>query len=336
MQYGGLRWVSSNRSVVSSLIQMKKLLVFFLVTAITTAAAAEAGEKILKRQSKQESKRTEARGVADKPASIPTPASVFTMSMIAGDRLDPSYTGPAINQVISEVEKFTSLRKGEFESTEDYNARKADAIKREFLGGLHLNDTFAFVVPVAAKQSDPLPIKYSFNADIDELRIFITPERFLPSETSELIYKTSSYTGLNQLNLFFKIESEADYQASNAYGATTTVHKTIISTAGVLAEAGSFLELRNERQRGLPAAVAQIKLDASKVRGEILHLKSLLIVKPVEPFIIKNDLHNEPTWNYPSEVLITSKYLFARVLGVIVFSGTSGEVFARLPENFGK
>src|SRR4026207_364899 len=65
----------------------------------------------------------------------------FSMAIIEGARIDPGYTGMPMAEIIDAIEKMNwGLKKGEFESTADYNARRAAALSRTFLGDLSLQD----------------------------------------------------------------------------------------------------------------------------------------------------------------------------------------------------
>jgi hypothetical protein len=100
--------------------------------------------------------------------------SKFSLDRLGSDRIDPNYTGIPIAKVVESIEKISGSVKGEFESTAEYNVRKAVALSEKFMGDLSLDDTFAFVFPVPAHVLRS-SFGYQFNADTSEVSLFALP-----------------------------------------------------------------------------------------------------------------------------------------------------------------
>ena len=166
----------------------------------------------------------------------------FSMSVLERDRIDPSYASIPVSMVVNAIEKMTNTEKGEFESTADYDARKAAALTTQFLGDSTVGDAFAFVLPVAAGPRFSDGMKYSFDADTSEVRVYVLPK---PSSmngirrSSPKSWRKSS--GLDQFDLDNKVDSTETYQASNAYGAEVTVEKTVSTRLGIAANEIPFV-----------------------------------------------------------------------------------------------
>jgi hypothetical protein len=65
-------------------------------------------------------------------------------------------------------------------------------------------------------------------------------------------------------------------------------------------------------------------------------MKALVVMKLSAPYVLYNFIHEEPTRDSPTKFTLQEKYLTGDVLGIVYYSGQTGEIFARLPEDFGK
>lgn len=262
----------------------------------------------------------------------------FSMSILERDRVDPSYASIPVSMVVNAIEKMTNTEKGEFESTADYDARKAAALTTQFLGDSTVGDAFAFVLPVAAGPRFSDGMKYSFDADTSEVRVYVLPK---PSSmngirrSSPKSWRKSS--GLDQFDLDNKVDSTETYQASNAYGAEVTVEKTVSTRLGIAANEIPFVTHKRVKNYPNPIPSVQFNMENSKAARELPALKTLVVMKLAdEPYVVYDRMRVEPTRDSPTEEIIWSKYLTGNVLGIVFYSGLTGEIFARLPESFGK
>lgn len=323
---------------------MKKCCIF-LVVVTSLAGTCFAQEKpTAKKEQQAKSKQTkvqpapvtEAKQAPKKPVVIK-----FSMSMLEVGRIDPRYTGFPAAEVIAAIEKLTGSQKGEFESTADYNARKAAALTAKFLDDSSVEDIFAFSVPVGkgGKYSDGL--RYEFNADTGNVNLYALPKssKYLSlNGIGAPDYQTNrrESRGLDQFTLSTKIESQSTYQGSNAYGATVTVEKTHMSSAGIAANRIPFLKFERDFVYANPAVASQFKLDNAQAAAELPELKALIVMKLSEPYVVYNFTHKEPKRDSPTDISMQAKFLTGDVLGIVYYSGRTGEIFARLPEAFGK
>jgi hypothetical protein len=263
-------------------------------------------------------------------------ARKFSMAIIEGDRVDPKYPGFQVSDVVRAFEKATSLIKGEFESTAEFNARKATALAGKFLGGSSVEDILAFVVPVA-KRNILGSLGYEFDPDTNELGLFVLPM----VEPMNGLGAPSRDQGmqndlLDRINLERRADSRKTYEASNAYGAKVTVDEITSTTLGIAAFPISFLTDVRQRTYLNPSPSTQIKMENSRAAKELRSLKAMVVMKPASPYLAYHFDHKEATRDDPMELVNQQKYVFGNVLGVVFYSGLTGEVFARLPEGFGK
>lgn len=307
---------------------MKKWLVFAVVMSLSgvcsaqTKPMAKGGKSVLVSPVKQKHK---------KP-----PIAKFSMNMIESDRVDPGYPGMPLTEVLSAIEKILVVKKGEFESTDEFNARKSAVLSRKFLSESSVEDIFAFVQPVDTASKYSIGLKYSFDPDTSEVRLFAIPRSASVNGIGAPDYQPSQSKSKSRdiFTFVYKTESESTYQGSNAYGATVTVKKSVGSTLGIAVDEIPFLNFTRVYSDPIPAA--QFKLENAKAAKELPALKAILVMKLADPYIVYDFYHEKAKRNSPTETSMQHKYLTGNVLGIVFYSGLTGEVFARLPESFGK
>lgn len=292
-------------------------------------------------QTKQEQRQPAAKPAAAAPAKAEAPKPLppkFTLKMIEGEKLDPAFAGIVLVDLISAVEKSISVKKGEFESTSDFNARKAAALSVKFLGDYGIDDTFAVVRSVTSGGRYPRGFSYTFNPDTSEVSLYVLPTSSTLNGIGAPDYQTNRREGRG-LDLFefdTKMESQSTYQGSNAYGATVTVEKSIMSASGIASSQVPFLNFKREMFYMNPSFALQFKMDNSKAAKELPAMKALIVFKLAEPFVQYNFVHKEPKRDSPTDISMQYKYVSGNILGIVYYSGVTGEVLARLPDSFGK
>jgi hypothetical protein len=279
--------------------------------------------------------------VSVKPAE-PT-VKKFTLAAIQGDRVDLAATRLPVETLIDAVKKAAVVsKKGEFESTADYEARRTAARSTIFLSGSTLNDTFAISIPVSKWAHEQLA--YTFNPDASEGAFFVLPAT--STGGSKGIFEKREYgpeSGIDFFkNLANNILSKSTYEGSNAYGAKVTVEKTVSVTYGLAANRIPFLPFSRKDYYGsdlasaLNLAVIRFKMDGATASKTIPDLKALIVFSIREPFIMEDGIHVEPKRDRPVDIMGSFQYLRIDVIGIVWYSQATGEIFARLPENFGK
>ena len=279
--------------------------------------------------------------VAVKPAE-PT-VKKFTLAAIQGDRVDLAATRLPVETLLDAVKKAAVVpKKGEFESTADYEARKTAARSASFLGGSTLNDTFAISIPVSKWAHQHLA--YTFNPDASEGAFFVLPAT--STGGTKGIFEKREYGAESGIDFFTdlasKILSRSTYEGSNAYGAKVTVEKTVSVSYGLAANRIPFLTFARKDYYGSDLtsasnlAVIRFKMDGATASKTIPDLKSLIVFSLRDPFILEDGMYVEPKRDRPREIISSDPFLRIDVTGIVWYSQATGEVFARLPENFGK
>jgi len=262
----------------------------------------------------------------------------FTLKMIEGERLDQGFPGISLTDLINAVERGASVRKGEFESTSDFDARKAAALSVKFLGDYGVDDTFAVVQSVSSSGGITRVLRYTFNPDKSEVSVFVLPSSSTLNGIGAPDYQTSrrEERGLDIFDFDTKMESQSTYQGSDAYGATVTVQKSTMLGSGIAATPVSFLNFERKFIYSNPSAALLFKMENSKAARELSELKALIVFKLVEPYMHYNFVQKKPTRDSPMDIAMQYKYISSNILGIVYYSGLTGEIFARLPDSFGR
>jgi len=320
---------------------MKKWFVIAVVTSLASVCLAQTKPTTKKMRAlagpgKKEQKKEQPVKAKQEPKKATT--AKFSMGMIEGDRIDLGYRLLPIAEVVDAIEKLSGQEKGEFESTSDFNARKASALTGKFMGDSSVEDTFAFVVRVAKGGAYSDGLKYDFNADTREVRLFALPKSSSMNGIGAPDYQTSrrQSNGLDQFDLDFKIDSTKTYEASNAYGAKVTVEETVSTVLGIAVNKIPFLTFKRESYYSDPIPSVQFNMENAKAARELPALKALVVMKLADPYVVYDFMHSKPTRDKPTEITSQGKYLTGNILGIVFYSGLTGEVFARLPDRFGK
>ena len=66
-------------------------------------------------------------------------STAHSLDILETGRLTPGYKGISIEYIVNVVEKLASVKRGEFEKTADFNARKS-WMRSTYLGDLSLDD----------------------------------------------------------------------------------------------------------------------------------------------------------------------------------------------------
>ena len=315
---------------------MKKLLAVAIASCLTSLCLAETTVTTNKMYAlTNKSKKVQKKKlISDKQEKKNDFETKFSMSIIEGDRINPDYASLPIAQVVDSIEKLSDQVKGEFESTADFNARKAAALSEKFMGELSVDDTFAFTVPVVKIIStNSAGLNYDFNADTGKLSLFALARS---SSMNGIRDSTKRIDGLDQFDLDFKVNSTNTYQASNAYGVSVSVTNTATTRLGIAANKIPFLTYWRESYYFYPTPQVQLDIDNTKAARELPALKAIIVIKLKDPYIAYEYMHFKPTIDKPTEMSSQGKYLIGNVLGIVFYSGLTGEVFARLPDAFGK
>ena len=275
--------------------------------------------------------------ISEKASSLKTSKFKFSDEMLEGNRIDLRYTGYQATEVIAAIEKNTRIKKGEFESTAEYTARRDSILKTKFLDNSNLDDIYGFIVPVSklAEYSDG--IRYKYDVDIGTLKLYVLPSssKYTPLNGvggPEYDINKPEIQMLDQFKLSTKVDSKRSYMASNAFGATIPVEEISMSRAGLAVNPINHLNFERDIIYSTPTVAAEVRMDRSKAAAELPLMKALIVMKLTSPYIVYNATHKKPKRDSPSDIFVQEKFLTGDVIDIIYYSGRTGEVFARVSE----
>jgi hypothetical protein len=196
------------------------------------------------------------------------------------------------------------------------------------------------VAPVEKFVSYDPQFSYTYNADTGNVNLYTLPSPTSPYErgqsaddVKQVIEKMDTFTTQK------KTLSNSKYLATNAFGAKTVVNKTVSTNVGIAANKIPFLKFEREiiydTQDSQAIIAHQFKMNNTEAATELPALKVLIVMKLTAPYIVYDLSRFEPTRDIPIDSTVMERYLTGDVLGIVYYSGRTGHIFARLPENFG-
>ena len=253
--------------------------------------------------------------------------------------LPVQFVGHSPAGVADALAKVLDVKKGEFETSVQFEARRDEALTRPILGTLTLNDRLLFTVSVKKHTTYSSGLSYDYDADKQQLSLFVVsletkpngiggPNMSLP--TIESIRTRSNALGLITVELTSEKISENEYSASNAYGATLKVSSTAYKSVEIGAALPAFVPKRT-RFDAPPEPAMIIAMPVNRAQTLLPSLRALLITKSVPPYLEYNFIHSAPTRNAPSEFSSQQRLIRADIEQVWFFVPASGEVVAKLP-----
>lgn len=322
---------------------MKKWIALTIIAAFSSAAFSQVESSFKKNISaKQESKKQKVNKPNSNTKSTPVKATVekFSMEMLETGRIDPGYEGMPAIDIINSIERLLGEKKGEFESTAAYNLRKTNALTQNLLNNIHIKDAIVFKVSVSSGSNFlGNGFKYTYNPDASEAHLYILPKTYsfngigAPDSLNEYLHNSDK---LDLFDLDFKVIDKSTYQAGNAYGATIPVEKITALKMGLALTKIPFLHFKRNFEYYNADPAVRFNIENSKAEKELSSLKALIFIRLSKPYIIYDFNHSDPTRNRPVEHSTQSKFLTGSLDGIVFYSGKTGEIFSRVPDNFGQ
>ncbi|MDR2838256.1 MAG: hypothetical protein LBV49_06750 [Azonexus sp.] len=252
----------------------------------------------------------------------------FSLKTLEAGRIDPGFTGVSASAIVDAIDAIKNIKKGEFESTEEFESRKSEAYTKKIIGNIGLGDLFPIVVQVGKYDSQGHSLGYSYDADATEVIWHLNPQKkpykdvFVVTDAASNIVSKNSY-------LIERVVLQVDrYQANNAFGAVVEVEKTSMAEYHFVVD--TVDNLKNYYNATVPFGM---KMDAKTATKELPALKILLIVKLKSPYLLyMSENRIEPTFKSPRGFIVSQKPLFGDIVKIIFYSGVTGKIFAQFPD----
>ena len=260
-----------------------------------------------------------------KKASGNQPIAPFSLHVIAGNHMNQNFRGHPIDRILAALKKNLACEsQDEFETTADYNARRAADVSRPFLGGLTVADTFAFVVPFVSDREGG-SVQYSYDPDTITARLLVisSVDRWNGISDNYYCYNETEFWG------------EASNKISRSYIDLTRSEKLDegeFMFEGIAFTPNSFLARDNDNSP--PVVLLQSLMESARAKRFLPSLKALFVFKLTKPYVIVN--YEGKEYGRYFGTVIQRDFLYGDILGLVIFSAETGEIIGRFPENFGK
>jgi hypothetical protein len=242
-------------------------------------------------------------------------------------RLPPNFAGHDIKLIYAGLARRKErAEKGEFETTQEFEARKLRETSAPISPGLSLDSLLAFDIKNSSGET-------IYDADAKAMTVAIA-----------LGKPMSGTTFLGSMR-DFTVESayEKDsYEGSNAYGAKVQVTRHRGTSFGLAIDNFKDFGMKRyltslTRKLGYSADlhktdafVIEISMDVETAKRVKSGLTALAVVKLSHPPTFTGTFYSKPTYNKPDEYFVIHNYLSAHLLELWIYDKNTGEVFAKL------
>lgn len=234
-------------------------------------------------------------GAADKQSAARLQYSTEQFD-IASVTLPPRFEGNSAPALYQALAKPTSLKKGEFETSAQFESRRVEAWSKPYLGRISIQDAISVSVAPPGEESN---VKLTFDADRSLMNLQLS-KAYTPRGCSFLLASNSKRTG--------------SYVGSNAFGVKANVNKYDVTSfcIGGLGDTNISFPIPREK--------------AAKVKS---NLRALLIGTVAPPYTSVSEDYSAAKIDNPAEVIFRAYILHLNVEQIWVYDWTSGEVLYR-------
>jgi hypothetical protein len=236
----------------------------------------------------------QASGTAKKPAgTLRYSAETFSTASIA---LPPRFNGNSPFALYEALLKLHALKKGEFESTKQFESRQSEFVKKPFLGEISPATKISISLDPPQNEHD---FALAYDADTSQMKLRLAEKGF-PIGCTLSLGRTSRQTG--------------SYVGSNAFGVKARVTKhevTYFCLGGNIGHEVAF------------------PVDPEKARKVKPNLRVLLIGSLAAPYRSESSDYSEATISDPVEVSYSAYILHLDVEQVWVYDWMTGEIVYR-------
>lgn len=237
------------------------------------------------------------------------------------NRLPPNFVGHLGKDVADALSKVIHAKKGEFETSAQFEARRKEAISRPYLGSLTVEDNLLLTSDITKGYG---PVSYKYDADAQKATVKISVEEVSPNGIGGDYSALSSalrdrLAKVSRIELSSDATRRRDYTASNAMGASISVRETNFEEVSVGLGSIPF------------DSSAVFEISPSRAQELLPNIKILFEVKLIDPYLEYNYERKKPTFDSPSEITRSDRLIRADVKQVWLFSSSTGEVLAKLP-----
>lgn len=235
---------------------------------------------------------------------IPMPdASSYSATAfdISSTSIDPLYNGHNLGILWNTINQ-TLSSKGKFESTTEFEKRKASISTIPLIGDMGINSTF-----VAKKTL--LPGNVAYDADKKKMMVFVNSDAEI-CDTK----KTFQYTIYTD---FRSSQEFSTYTGENGFGANTEIKKFAsgrVDLAGVNIK--SKFDKAPKDRRSFQFEMSVDPTEAQRLEG---NLSTLVFFKPKAPYLGGVNWHSSPTRQEPIDVSLDRFMIFCEIQAIWLY-----------------
>lgn len=262
------------------------------------------------------------------PATLEV-ATKFTPSFLSSGMIDPKFKGASPSNLVSSLEGLQDIKKGEFEKTEDFNKRKANALSVKLIDDYGVEDVFPLVIDVSKYSTCLHGIMYGYNPDTSKATLHLSayPESY-GDRNFISGYDSQKY---DTFELGREYQKDRTYVGSNAFG----VQANVTEVEGVIYTIASkkidFVPGKRTLSCFEKEALFKFSMDAETAAKELPTLKALIMLKVKPPYVLYRNFHQGATRSDLTETKVMTKALYGDVVGIVIYSGTTGKIVTRFP-----
>jgi formylglycine-generating enzyme required for sulfatase activity len=236
-------------------------------------------------------------------------SSIENYSVVPFDQsikvLSPQYPGHDAAALFNRIEAVVNAKKGEFETTEEFQSRIKAEYSKPLVGSLRWDSIYAV-------QVEGCEVIYDADAQVFHIKCEPTP-----------VYSATSETIIGGRSFRFKtaITSSRQYAAQNVFGATFEVTSTRWET----------FQISFTNWLWGPALVSEIPINRQEAPIIKPNLKALLVGKLSVTNPTRSGFrYRAATFESPTEISDWLYYIDIDLMEVLFYDYTSGRIFSRL------
>ena len=229
------------------------------------------------------------------------------------ERLPANYRGMNPEVIYQNFKRQEELeKKGEFETSDQYNSRISRMRGLPILGALRRDGIFAFAVD---------NLKTTYNADARELEALVRLGAVWKNVTPD--------PGLRAFSLKTKI-LRRKYVGQNAMGAKVLVDELASeSFEAAIANFRQFKPVELDRRQFFVKTIIQADVAKAKLIKE--RLRALVVCRLLSPYTGYGAVLDEATFGKSSQYFLRMYYLNAEAVELWLYDGMTGEIFRKIP-----
>lgn len=243
--------------------------------------------------------------------SQPTrPSSEFTTMAFdtSASSLAPRYRGHDAEAMFTRLSAVA--KKGEFETTSEYQRRLEGLLSSRTIGTLTYRSTYAFLV-------DDLDLTTSYDADAGTLTLSIDVKHYADEESG------TNWSAFSSRSISTE---NASYIASNPFGVKVRVRSGTLEQYEIAFNNRDQLPGFNSEMD--PSIILNVALEPKEAQAISKNVRVLAICRLVQPFATSETDHHQGTVDNPLDLLVKSHYIHAQLLGLWVYNISSGRVLS--------